>query len=407
MVCLLGAIFVSIALSPYWINHHSINKHIRAYVENYINRAIPGSTVTIEGYETDVFNRTIFHNVTVLIKLNKNKTTRVTFDKLIITHPIQKLLNKEVIGEVLYGSSYLHYKVAIGDDISEKKISFKTNWIDLEELKYKFLRKLYPEIFKYIGFKGKLLINGEFIFTDKKASVNGMVKLSRVDVDLRAQNIKFKEVNGYIPFHEDFTGELSIDPHVGIIRIKELSYGKLKLKECRGFLTYNNFSIELDPLQCSFFGSELDGYAKIWYEKSIVCYDCTGVFYKLDFRQIKDIAGKEKFDASGYGAGEIILSGKGNYVKNISLKIDALQPGGTISAAFLKNILNYLPKGDLRNKVDLVLDKEHDFQFTKAMLRFAKKKDVYQAYLFLDGQHLLEFTINIDHEVIRDLLEIF
>ncbi len=106
----------------------------------------------------------------------------------------------------------------------------------------------------------------------------------------------------------------------------------------------------------------------------------------------------------GYGNGRLIVGGVGSNLKECFIRLASIEQQGTVSTGVVRKLLGYLPQNDIREKVEIVIRDKPAFVFNKGFFSFEKKPGKYEANLLLDGDHLLDFKINIDEELINDII---
>ena len=114
---------------------------------------------------------------------------------------------------------------------------------------------------------------------------------------------------------------------------------------------------------------------------------------RLDLAALGQAVGQGDLGAQGIMTGPVKLTGVDSELEQVDLRLEAQAPGGSIKSSFFKN-LSWLSQGDT-GELAQVIEEQKVIHFTTGKVEVATEGEQYRVKLFFDGDHLLDFTINL------------
>lgn len=126
-------------------------------------------------------------------------------------------------------------------------------------------------------------------------------------------------------------------------------------------------------------------------------------FDHISLEAISKLFKKEQFYATGYVEGSIYLkTGQQTNIEAIDIKLKSLEPGGELKTPLLSRLTRFIPESPARDTIIASLGKD-TFAFKHGGVELSAKEQGYMLHILLDGEHLMEFNINISQELVNSI----
>lgn len=126
-------------------------------------------------------------------------------------------------------------------------------------------------------------------------------------------------------------------------------------------------------------------------------------FDDIDLDALSKLFKKGQFFAKGRIKGRIYVKGTSDAIDKIDIKLDSLEPGGEIRTVYLGRLISFIPQNSVREAIAETL-KGDLFVFKKANIEMLTNDRGHNLHILLDGQHLLDFNINVPKDTLNDTL---
>lgn len=130
-------------------------------------------------------------------------------------------------------------------------------------------------------------------------------------------------------------------------------------------------------------------------------------FDNINLEAVSRLFKKEKFYATGNIEVRIYLKGQlPPEIHTIDIRLNSLEPGGELKTPLLSKLIYYIPQDSIRDAIIATLER-NTFIFKKAGIDVSTKEKDYNLHILLDGQHLLEFNINVSEDMVNAIVNKF
>lgn len=127
----------------------------------------------------------------------------------------------------------------------------------------------------------------------------------------------------------------------------------------------------------------------------------------LDLAGLDQAMAKGQWRASGMAAGPVELSGAGQELRAVGIRLEALPPGGDLSSQLLQALVGMMPAGDPREALMQALAGKALFHFATGKIELVTEPERYVLHLLVDGDHLLDITVRVPKESMEFLRHLF
>jgi len=396
---LTATVLAVIFTAPVWVNHPIPKPFVIRHAHNAIDKLLKAPAVRFADYETDLCSFIRFDGVEITHKdLGKH-----VIDRLLLRFSPEELPRGKFSGTIDYGSIRIVFDAVV---VSPQDVTFwiSTDWMDAEELYYKVLRKIWKKLFKDITMAGKVRMTAECRVKNGVPTATGVITVRNVDLKFIEYDLTFERLNGYMPFDHILTGAADTGKRLGKVSAEKVTYMKLKFTNVKGDVSCRDLKLNFPKLTAAFMKSQAEGTGRLWFEGGKIGFYAEGIFKKIDFEGFNELIDNPEYRIKGYGNGRLIVGGVGSDLKECFIRLASVEQTGTVNVGVIRKLLGYLPQNDIREKVEVVIKDKPGFVFTKGFFSLEKKPGKYEANLLLDGDHLLDFKINIDEELISDII---
>jgi hypothetical protein len=395
-----AAFAAALLAAPSWVNHPFPRPHIKKLLHEYLRRNVKDPHITFADYRTDLLSYVQFDSVEVSSK----NLAKHLIDRVVVRYGLEDLPRRKFSGTVNYGSIRVVFDAVVASprDIT---VLISTDWMDAEELYYKILRKAWKKLFKDVSMSGKVRITAECRFKNGVPSAKGLITVKDGALKFNEYNLNFVRLNGYMPFYHNMTGTQDGGKEFGKVTAEKAAYMKLKFTNVKGDVSCRDLKLTFPKLSATFMKSQAEGTGRLWVEDGKIGFYMEGIFKKIDLNGFNELINNPEYRINGYGNGRLIVGGVGSKLKECFIRLASTEQQGTVNAGVIRKLLGYIPQNDIREKVEIVIKDKPAFVFTKGFFSFEKKPGKYEANLLLDGDHLLDFKINIDEELINDIID--
>lgn len=392
-------LIAAVLTAPVWVNHPLSKPYIIRYAHDCLKRYVQEPSVRFTDYRTDLLSYIQFDSVEISPKaLGKH-----LIDRVILRYALDELTRGKIAGTINYGSIRIVFDAAVASP-QDITVWISTNWMDAEELYYKFLRKVWQKLFRDVSMAGKVRVTAECRIKNGVPSAKGVITVKDGDLKFNEYNLSFERLNGYMPFCHNRDGAPADNREMGKITAEKATYTKLKFTDIRGDVTCRDLKLDFPKLTATFMKSRAEGTGRLWIEEGKIGFYMQGIFTKIDFDGFNELINNPEYRIKGVGNGRLIVGGVGSKLKECFIRLASVEQKGTVNEGVIRKLLGYLPQNDIREKVEIVIRDKPVFVFTKGFFSFEKKPGKYEANVLLDGDHLLDFKINIDEELIHDII---
>lgn len=390
----------AVLTAPVWVNHPLPKPFVIKYAHDCLQRYVKEPSIKFVDYKTDLISYIQFDAVEISPKdLGKH-----LIDRIILRYAVEDLPRGKFAGVINCGSLRAVFDAAV---VSPRDITvwISTDWMDAEELYYKVLRKVWKKLFKDVSMSGKLRVTAECWIKNGVPSAKGVITVRDGELKFNEYNLNFERLNGYIPFMHNTGGAQGGGTVLGKITAEKVTYMKLKFTDVKGDVTCRDLKINFPKLTATFMKSQAQGTGRLWIEDGKIGFYTEGIFKKIDLNGFNELINNPEYRINGYGNGRLIVGGVGSKLKECFIRLASVEQKGTVNTGVIRKLLGYLPQNDIKEKVEIVIKDKPVFVFTKGFFSFEKKPGKYEANVLLDGDHLLDFKINIDEELINDIID--
>jgi hypothetical protein len=128
----------------------------------------------------------------------------------------------------------------------------------------------------------------------------------------------------------------------------------------------------------------------------------------LDLGNLSKIKQTRQFDIFAFANLYFFIQGENKKMNKVEFEIKSVPPGGTIRAEALGYLIAQIPQKELRQQLETITAGKELFRFTQASFSLKKiDSGKYFIHLLLDGDHYLEFNINIEEALLLQVLKLF
>jgi len=393
---LLAAVILT---APFWVNHPFSRPHIIRYAHDSLKKYVKEPAVRFADYRTDLLSYVQFDSV----EITHREFGKHLLDRLVMRCALEDIPDRKVSGMINYGSLRIVYDAVILSP-RDMTIWITTDWMDAEELYYKVLRQVWKKLFKDVSMAGKVRLSAECRLLNGVPRVRGVITVKNGELKFNEYNLNFERLNGYMPFSHNTGTTENAGREMGKITAGKATYMKLKFTDVKGDVLCRDLKLNFPKLTATFMKSQATGTGRLWFEDGKIGFYTEGIFKKIDFEGFNELINDPEYRIRGYGNGRLIVGGVGSNLKECFIRLASIEQQGTVSTGVVRKLLGYLPQNDIREKVEIVIRDKPAFVFNKGFFSFEKKPGKYEANLLLDGDHLLDFKINIDEELINDII---
>jgi hypothetical protein len=118
----------------------------------------------------------------------------------------------------------------------------------------------------------------------------------------------------------------------------------------------------------------------------------------IDLALLDEKLAQGEWQAVGAMEGPVRISGRGGELGEVSIDLQSTASGGTLSGAIITRLVEMMPQGSTQAQVAQALQGQKTFRYNIGKFRVSTDGGTYKLNLFLDGDHLLDFTVNVEKD---------